>query len=80
MISRLIPMFNSLIATLKANSRTMVFTEGHDPRILEASARLLADGLMKVVLVGNIPHRLPIVLGNAQKDLGHYVLSVTFVM
>ena len=47
-------MFNSLIATLKANSRTMVFTEGHDPRILEASARLLADGLMKVILVGNV--------------------------
>ena len=47
-------MFNSLIATLKANSRTIVFTEGHDARILEASARLLADGLMKVVLVGNV--------------------------
>ena len=47
-------MFENLIATLKENSRTMVFTEGSDPRILEATARLLADGLMKVVLVGNV--------------------------
>ena len=47
-------MFENLIATLKANSRTIVFTEGPDARILEATARLLADGLMKVILVGNV--------------------------
>ena len=47
-------MFSNLIATLKANPRTIVFTEGPDPRILEASARLLKDGLMSVILVGNV--------------------------
>ena len=47
-------MFSNLIAALKANPRTIVFTEGPDPRILEASARLLKDGLMSVILVGNV--------------------------
>ena len=47
-------MFNAMIETLKANPRSIVFTEGHDARILEATARLLAEGLMKVILVGNV--------------------------
>jgi len=47
-------MFENLIATLKANPRTIVFTEGPDPRILEATARLKKDGLMSVILVGNV--------------------------
>ena len=35
-------MFTKLIDALKATRRTIVFTEGTDPRILEASARLLS--------------------------------------
>ncbi len=46
-------MFGKLIEVLKADSRKIVFTESTDPRILEATARLLADKLMGVVLVGN---------------------------
>ena len=30
-----------------------VFTEGTDPRILEAASKLLAEGVLKVVMVGN---------------------------
>lgn len=37
-------MFAKLIETLKANPRTLVFTEGSDARILEATARLKKDG------------------------------------
>ena len=33
-------MFNAMIETLKANPRKIVFTEGHDARILEATDRL----------------------------------------
>ena len=33
-------MFNAMIETLKANPRKIVFTEGPDARILEATARL----------------------------------------
>ena len=39
-------MFASMIETLKANPRSIVFTEGHDARILEATARLKADGIV----------------------------------
>ncbi len=47
-------MFASMIETLRANPRSIVFTEGHDPRILEAAARLKADGFLKPILVGNV--------------------------
>ena len=35
-------MFGKLIEILKDHPRKIVFTEGTDPRILEASARLLS--------------------------------------
>ena len=47
-------MFTKLIDALKATRRTIVFTEGPDARILEATARLKADDLMDVILVGNV--------------------------
>ena len=46
-------MFESLIAKLKKNPRKIVFTEGTDPRILEASARLLSGTFLTPILVGN---------------------------
>ena len=46
-------MFGQLIATLKKSPKTIVFTEGTDPRILEASARLLSGTFLTPVLVGN---------------------------
>ena len=47
-------MFNKLIDVLKKNPRKIVFTEGSDPRILEASARLKEGGFLTPVLVGNV--------------------------
>ena len=38
----MVHMFKKLIDILKAHPRKIVFTEGTDPRILEASARLLS--------------------------------------
>lgn len=46
-------MFENLIEILKSDRRTIVFTEGADPRILEAAARLKKDDLMNVILVGS---------------------------
>ena len=46
-------MFNAMIETLKANPRSIVFTEGHDARILEATSRLVEGGFLKPILVGN---------------------------
>ena len=46
-------MFKKLIEILKAHPRKIVFTEGSDPRILEASARLLSGTFLTPILVGN---------------------------
>ena len=46
-------MFDFLINKLKAHPRKIVFTEGTDPRILEAAARLLTGTFLTPILVGN---------------------------
>ncbi len=46
-------MFGKLIEKLKANPKRIVFTEGTDSRILEASARLLSGTFLTPVLVGD---------------------------
>ncbi len=43
-----------MIETLRANPRKIVFTEGHDARILEATARLVEGGFLTPILIGNI--------------------------
>lgn len=45
--------FGSMIAKLKENPKRIVFTEGSDPRIMEASSRLLAGYFLKPILLGN---------------------------
>ena len=56
-------MFNAMIETLKANPRKIVFTEGHDARILEATARLVEGGFLTPILIGNVEE----VKANAKK-------------
>ena len=45
--------FGTMIDQLKKNPKTIVFTEGTDPRILEAASRLLASNFLHPILVGN---------------------------
>ena len=45
--------FGTMIEKLKRDPKTIVFTEGTDPRILEASARLLSGTWLTPILVGN---------------------------
>lgn len=45
--------FGQLIAILKKNPKKIVFTEGEDARILEASSRLLASNFLHPILIGN---------------------------
>jgi len=47
-------MFDKLIANLKSSRKTIVFTEGNDPRILSAADRLIKENLMGVILCGNV--------------------------
>ncbi len=59
-------MFNAMIETLKSNPRKIVFTEGPDPRILEATDRLKKGGFLTPILIGNVDEvkaQLPL-LGN----------------
>ena len=44
--------FGAMIDKLKKSPKTIVFTEGCDPRILEASSRLLASSFLKPILIG----------------------------
>ena len=46
-------MFGKLIDILKKSPKKIVFTEGTDPRILEASARLLSGTFLTPILVGS---------------------------
>ena len=45
--------FGDMIEKLKKDPKTIVFTEGNDPRILEASSRLLASSFLHPILLGN---------------------------
>lgn len=44
--------FNTLVNKLKNDPKKIVFTEGTDPRILEAASRLLKDSFLKPILIG----------------------------
>ena len=44
--------FGAMIDMLKKSPKTIVFTEGTDPRILEASSRLLASNFLHPILIG----------------------------
>lgn len=45
--------FGQLIQALKKSPKKIVFTEGSDPRILEAASRLLASNFLSPILVGD---------------------------
>ena len=67
-------MFAQLISTLKKSPKTIVFTEGTDPRILEASARLLSGNFLKPVLVGN-----PDEIAAAAEDIGFNIRGAEII-
>lgn len=46
--------FGDMIEALKKSPKKIVFTEGEDPRILEAASRLLAGTFLHPILVGNV--------------------------
>ena len=46
-------MFRLMIQKLKKNPKKIVFTEGEDPRILEAAARLLSGTFLTPILIGD---------------------------
>ena len=45
--------FGAMIEKLKENPKTIVLTEGEDPRVLEAASRLLASNFLTPILLGD---------------------------
>lgn len=46
-------MLTKMIETLKKHPRTVVYTEGPDPRILDSASKLTAEGILDIILLGN---------------------------
>ncbi|QJW48348.1 phosphate acetyltransferase [bacterium BFN5] len=46
-------MFESMVEALKTKHQKLVFTEGSDPRILEAASRLKNEKILEPILLGN---------------------------
>lgn len=67
-------MFTNLIRTLKADQRKLVFTEGSDPRILEAASRLHKDGILAPILLGN-----PDEINSTAKKLGFAIDGIEII-
>ena len=66
--------FGTMIHKLKENPKTIVFTEGTDPRILEAASRLLASNFLKPILVGN-----PEAIEAAAEDAGYNIRGAQII-
>ncbi len=67
-------MFSKMISVLKEDKRKIVFTEGSDPRIIEAAARLKKDGLLDSLLVGNAGE-----VSNAAKEHGFDIDGIEII-
>jgi phosphate acetyltransferase len=48
-----------LIARARPLHKRIVFPEGHDPRVIEAAARLARDGIVQPLLIGHKPDPAP---------------------
>ena len=66
--------FGEMIEKLKANPKSIVFTEGEDPRILEAASRLLASNFLKPVLLGN-----PDVIHKSAEEAGYNIRGAKII-
>ncbi len=66
--------FGDMIARLKENPKSIVFTEGEDSRILEAASRLLAGNFLKPILLGN-----PDAINKAAEDAGYNIRGAEII-
>ncbi len=67
-------MFKKLIEILKKHPRKIVFTEGSDPRILEASARLLSGTFLTPILIGKEEE-----IAAAAEDIGYNIRGAVII-
>lgn len=67
-------MFDSMIEKLKANPQKLVFTEGPDPRILEAASRLKKEKILEPILLGD-----PVEIKAASEKYGFPIDGITLI-
>ncbi len=72
-------MINTLIEKIKGKGTRIVFTEGSDPRILEAAIRLHKENIVVPVLLGNRAEIAGSAAANGwiSKALKHWIQSNT---
>ncbi len=66
--------FTEMIEKLKANPKKIVFTEGSDPRIIEAASRLLAANFLTPILVGKEDE-----IFKAAEEAGYNIKGATII-
>ncbi len=66
--------FTDMINKLKASPKKIVFTEGSDPRIIEASSRLLAANFLTPILVGKEDE-----IFKAAEEAGYNIKGATII-
>nr|MBP3599109.1 phosphate acetyltransferase [Eubacterium sp.] len=66
--------FGQMIDILKKNPKKIVFTEGSDPRILEASSRLLASTFLAPILIGD-----PQEIAEAAEESGYNIRGAEII-
>ena len=66
--------FTEMIDKLKANPKKIVFTEGSDPRIIEAASRLLAANFLTPILVGKEDE-----IFKAAEEAGYNIKGATII-
>ncbi|MDY2719804.1 MAG: phosphate acetyltransferase [Candidatus Faecousia sp.] len=67
-------MFDKLEAKLRQNPKKIVFTEGHDARILEAAAKLKQGGFLTPILLGS-----PAVVEAKAKECGFDIAGLEII-
>jgi len=67
-------MFKTMIEKLKKDQQKLVFTEGTDPRILEAASRLKQEKILEPILLGN-----PEEIHEASKKYGFSIDGIEIV-
>lgn len=66
--------FGMMIDKLKKSPKRIVFTEGSDPRILEAASRLLASNFLTPILIGN-----PDTVEKAGEEFGYNIRGAEII-
>lgn len=66
--------FGAMIDSLKKSPKTIVLTEGTDPRVLEAASRLLASNFLSPILLGD-----PEAIANAAENAGYNIRGAQII-